>query len=67
MGREFQRIAVVSRGEPALRLIRAVRELRAGGASLTTIALVTEPDRTLFARAADRSRPGPRLRQGRWG
>ena len=46
MRREFKRIAIVNRGEPAMRLIRAVRELNAGnGDALETIALFTEPDR----------------------
>ena len=37
----FQRIAIVNRGEPAMRFINAVAELnRAGGDRLTTIALV---------------------------
>ncbi|MGH0030184.1 MAG: biotin carboxylase N-terminal domain-containing protein [Myxococcota bacterium] len=51
----FQRIAIVNRGEPAVRLIRAVEELRSDGeADLRTIALYTEPDRTApFVRAAD--------------
>jgi acetyl/propionyl-CoA carboxylase alpha subunit len=51
----FRRIAVVNRGEPALRLIRAVRELnRDGGEGLETIALYTDPDRrSLFVREAD--------------
>jgi biotin carboxylase len=42
----FQRIAIVNRGEPAMRFINAVAELnQAGGDRLTTIALYTEPDR----------------------
>ena len=51
----FQRIAVVNRGEPAVRLIRAVRELNAehGGAT-RVIALHTESERRArFVRAAD--------------
>ncbi len=57
------RIAIVNRGEPAMRLINAVGELRADGAELTTIALFTEPDRTaMFVRQADESYPlGPAL------
>ena len=51
----FQRIAIVNRGEPAMRLIRAVSELRSEGESaLRTIALYTDPDRTApFVREAD--------------
>jgi acetyl/propionyl-CoA carboxylase alpha subunit/acetyl-CoA carboxylase carboxyltransferase component len=46
----FRRIAIVNRGEAAMRLVRAVREV--GGAA--TIALYTEPDRrSLFVREAD--------------
>ncbi len=53
--RKFERIAVVNRGEPALRLIRAVREWNCGHCErLSTIALFTEPDRNaLFVREAD--------------
>ncbi len=55
MTRPFQRLAIVNRGEPAVRLIHAARELsRSGGAPLVTIALYTEPDRrALFVREAD--------------
>ena len=55
MERDFQRIAIVNRGEAAMRLIHAVRELnREHGTTLRTIALVTEPDRgAMFAREAD--------------
>ena len=51
----FQRIAIVNRGEAAVRLIRAVSELRAAGEEkLRTIAFYTEPDRAaLFVREAD--------------
>ena len=51
----FQRIAIVNRGEPAMRFINAVAELnRGGGDRLTTIALYTEPDRhAWFVREAD--------------
>jgi acetyl/propionyl-CoA carboxylase alpha subunit/acetyl-CoA carboxylase carboxyltransferase component len=51
----FGRIAVVNRGETAVRLIRAVRELEAERPSgLRSIALYTEPDRSsLFVREAD--------------
>ncbi|HET9444308.1 MAG TPA: carboxyl transferase domain-containing protein [Acidimicrobiales bacterium] len=51
----FCRIAVVNRGEPAMRLLNAVAELnRQEGAGLRTIALYTEADRhALFVREAD--------------
>ena len=51
----FQRIAVVNRGEPAMRLIRAVRELNAEhGYGTRVIALHTEAERrAMFVRAAD--------------
>ena len=51
----FERIAVVNRGEPAMRLIRAVRELNAEhGTATRVIALHTEAERrALFVRAAD--------------
>jgi acetyl/propionyl-CoA carboxylase alpha subunit/acetyl-CoA carboxylase carboxyltransferase component len=53
--RVFNRIAVVNRGEPAVRLIRAVRELDAEHGSQTrVIALHTEAERrATFVRAAD--------------
>ncbi len=51
----FTRIAIVNRGEPAMRLINAVEEHNAArGPALTTIALYTEPDRgAMFVRRAD--------------
>ena len=51
----FSRIAVVNRGEPAMRLIRAVRELNAEHGNATrVIALHTEAERrATFVRAAD--------------
>ncbi|MGF1469142.1 MAG: carboxyl transferase domain-containing protein [Sandaracinaceae bacterium] len=51
----FSRIAIVNRGEPAMRLIAAARELSAErDEPFTTIALYTEPDRaSLFVREAD--------------
>ena len=51
----FHRIAMVNRGEAAMRFINAVAELnRAGRDRLTTIALYTEPDRhAWFVREAD--------------
>ena len=53
--RVFSRIAVVNRGEPAMRLIRAVRELDAERGSRTSvIAFHTEAERrATFVRAAD--------------
>ena len=58
MAPDFHRVAIVNRGEPAMRLIHAVRELnREAGASaraMQTIALYTEPDRhAMFVRHAD--------------
>jgi len=52
---EFTRVAIVNRGEPAMRLINAVREFnRENGTSLQTIALYTDPDRSaMFVREAD--------------
>ncbi|MFW5739611.1 MAG: biotin carboxylase N-terminal domain-containing protein, partial [Myxococcota bacterium] len=49
------RVAIVNRGEPAVRLQHAVRELRAEtGVELATIALYTEPDaHSMFVREAD--------------
>jgi len=51
----FTRIAVVNRGEPAVRLIRAVRELNEEhGYGIKVIALHTEAEqRALFVRSAD--------------
>jgi biotin carboxylase len=56
----FQRVAIVNRGEPAMRLIHAVREWNAeldggdGARPLTTIALYTAVDRhAMFVREAD--------------
>jgi acetyl/propionyl-CoA carboxylase alpha subunit/acetyl-CoA carboxylase carboxyltransferase component len=51
----FHRVAVVNRGEPAMRFLNAVAELnREGGEPLTTIAVYTEPDRhAMFVREAD--------------
>ena len=51
----FQRIAIVNRGEAAMRLIHAVREYNAEhDAGLTTIALYTDPERrAMFVREAD--------------
>ena len=54
-GRTFSRIAVVNRGEPAMRLINAVREWNAEGRQpLRVIALYTAADRrATFVREAD--------------
>ncbi len=51
----FSRIAVINRGEPAVRLIRAVRELNSEfGYGIKVIALHTEIERnSLFVRLAD--------------
>jgi acetyl/propionyl-CoA carboxylase alpha subunit/acetyl-CoA carboxylase carboxyltransferase component len=51
----FRRVAIVNRGEAAVRLIRGVREFnRERGLELRTLALFTEPDRNaLFVREAD--------------
>ncbi len=57
----FRRIAIVNRGEAAMRLIHAVRDLQADGADLTTIALYTDAERAAnFVREADEAYPiGP--------
>ena len=51
----FGRLAIVNRGEPAVRLINAVAEYNAEhGTEITTIALHTDPDRhAMFVREAD--------------
>jgi len=53
----FSRVAIVNRGEPAMRLIHAVRELSAeSGTRIETVALYTDADRAAtFVRAADLS------------
>lgn len=55
MSVDFRRVAIVNRGEPALRFIKAVKDYnRQHDAPLVTIALVTKGDRRLhFAREAD--------------
>ncbi|MBN9109181.1 MAG: biotin/lipoyl-binding protein [Pseudonocardia sp.] len=55
--RPFTRLAVVNRGEPAMRLINAVREWNAEGRTpLTTIAVHTAVDaRAMFVRESDES------------
>jgi Biotin carboxylase, N-terminal domain len=54
--RRFERIAILTSGEAAMRLIRAVHELnREQRLRLSTVALFTEPDRqALFVREAFR-------------
>ena len=55
MQHEFRRVAIVNRGEAAMRFIHAAREFnQQHGASLCTIALFTDPDRhAMFVREAD--------------
>src|SRR5271166_5408464 len=55
MKHEFQRVAIVNRGEAAMRFIHAARDFNQEyGTSLRTIALFTEPDRrSMFVREAD--------------
>jgi acetyl/propionyl-CoA carboxylase alpha subunit/acetyl-CoA carboxylase carboxyltransferase component len=54
MKRSFSRVAIVNRGEAAMRFIHAAQELNREGERLHTIALYTEPDRhALFVREAD--------------
>jgi acetyl/propionyl-CoA carboxylase alpha subunit/acetyl-CoA carboxylase carboxyltransferase component len=55
MQREFQRVAIVNRGEAAMRFIHAAREFNLEhGTTLRTIALFTDPDRhAMFVREAD--------------
>jgi acetyl/propionyl-CoA carboxylase alpha subunit/acetyl-CoA carboxylase carboxyltransferase component len=58
----FKRIAIVNRGEAAMRLIHAVRDINAhGGDPIRTIALYTEAERgAMFVREADVAYPlGP--------
>src|SRR3954468_17667236 len=55
LGLVFKRIAIVNRGEAAMRLIHAVRDLSAEtGARIETVALYTDVDRgAMFVREAD--------------
>ena len=55
MEHKFQRVAIVNRGEAAMRFIHAARDFNQEyGTSLRTIALFTEPDRhSMFAHEAD--------------
>ncbi|HUO15261.1 MAG TPA: carboxyl transferase domain-containing protein [Verrucomicrobiae bacterium] len=55
MTHDFQRVAIVNRGEAAMRFIHAARDFnQEHGTSLRTISLFTEPDRhSMFVREAD--------------
>jgi len=55
MQRIFERVAIINRGEAAMRFIHAAREFsHEHGVALRTIALYTEPDRNaMFVREAD--------------
>src|SRR5579871_1452639 len=55
MNYEFQRVAIVNRGEAAMRFIHAAREFnQESGTALRTIAFFTEPERhAMFVREAD--------------
>ncbi len=55
MNLEFQRVAIVNRGEAAMRFIYAAREFNhERGTTIRTIAFFTEPDRyAMFVREAD--------------
>ena len=55
MEHEFQRVAIVNRGEAAMRFIHAACDFNQEyGTSLCTIAIFTEPDRhSMFVREAD--------------
>ena len=55
MRRPFSRLAIVNRGEPAMRVIHAVRELNDSGPNqITLIALYTAAERdAMFVRSAD--------------
>src|SRR5690625_7324855 len=58
----FSRVAIVNRGEAAMRLIHAVRDLAAEtGRQISTIAFYTDSDRdATFVREADLAHPlGP--------
>jgi acetyl/propionyl-CoA carboxylase alpha subunit/acetyl-CoA carboxylase carboxyltransferase component len=55
MSVDFARVAIVNRGEPAMRFIHAIREFNLErGTAIQTVALYTEPDRRArFVREAD--------------
>lgn len=57
MSADFQRVAIVNRGEPAMRVVHAIREFNLERSTgISTIALFTEPDRrSRFVREADES------------
>ncbi len=57
MAYDFERVAIVNRGEAAMRFIHAVREFnQERNTTLRTIALFTDPDRhAMFVRQADES------------
>ena len=57
MANDFERVAIVNRGEAAMRFIHAVREFnQERRTALRTIALFTDPDRqAMFVRQADES------------
>ncbi len=64
LARPFERLAIVNRGEAAMRLIHAVRELNSARARpIRTIALYTDEERgAMFAREADEAyRLGPAM------
>ena len=64
LSRPFSRLAVVNRGEAAMRLIHAVRELNAVAETpIRIIALYTDPERSaMFVREADEAhRLGPAI------
>ena len=65
---DFRRVAIVNRGEPAMRIIHAIREFNLErGTAIRTIALFTEPDRRArFVREADEAfNLGPATCRGR--
>ena len=55
MNEKFERVAIINRGEAAMRFIHAAREFNQEfGTALRSIALYTEPDRrAMFVREAD--------------
>jgi acetyl/propionyl-CoA carboxylase alpha subunit/acetyl-CoA carboxylase carboxyltransferase component len=56
MPRDFHRVAIINRGEAAMRFVHAARELTGQDLPVHTIALHTDPDRhALFVREADES------------
>ena len=65
--RDFRRVAILNRGEPAIRFLRAIREYNfERGLSIKAIAFYTEPDTTApFVRLADEMVSlGPALQPG---